>query len=1226
MKHNINLSFLLFLMFFCQVSIFAADSLSGSSVWYGFEDSRAWSVNDWENNAMSNPLITGDFVSEGKKSLQVSINMIKAGHKGIVQVFDTGDMSGAGKISFDIYNSSDSTLITYLMLKTGQNWVYHESRRVEVKPGWNKGIIFDLTSSEFGSGGKYDGIIKEPDQVRRFGLLFESKGPVQGIIFFDNIRLTGTNLGKLLPAEDKQAVDEGKTVLIDSFEGGRLRWSAAGTWSCATTVENTTQTASEGKGAMKASYNLKGPGANAVFMIEDSLDLSDAIEMKVDVYYPDEFPSSLTLSLGTGDKWVWQEYTSTKIRKGWNKDVTFSFVDRKWKNEGSKWANTANPEDINAVKRVSLVLVPANIGEGHVIFDNVRIKTKAPDKLAGIMPFDMSGMAFYIWNSFEKGVNWTTQSDQSGAVSVQPAFDVGGENKKGMKVIFSTQSSVAKAAYLYRAREDFSKSVGIKFDVYNPMPYSVKVSIAFQVGDEEMWIESKPIGIGPGWNRSIFFDFISPSFKSAESNWNYSEYFTRRNDIRSMILQVYPDQKVEGSIFITDMMLARRNYFGEPGKMFGATLANNSWAKFETIKYAEWDNGEGSFENGPIDSTPAKWAGFDDTNAGVSYPRISGKYPSKGNKSLRIDYKAPTNNKFSIIFTQTGVLDVSPYTSMSFDVYNPGKPLKFTLAMQANDSTWYETRTQKIINPGWNKNVTVKLDENIWKTGAMNGPMKLGSKNDMKTMILSFFNGVEGAVYVDNFRWGVKSQAGITGAGVEQDINLESTPLEAIEAKVTLRASYYHDQKADLQVSSARLILRGFGNELALTVGESVKLFDDSFRLADPSAIGQNLMALTLGGTIYPINTSYLFSVLSLDSIERWKPGMSYIGTARIKTYFLDKNYVGGIFMHSRRGYAEGANILTGDIQQSSNIFGLDTALIIPVADIFNLNIKGEYLYSMYSDYLPIYELPGPVFKYATQVLFEDKGRSLKYLELSAQKGFLTAFASFRQIDNYFASEYCNPDTRAGMTNWLAQVSYIVDDVFPFSFIKGLSPEAVAFIRNTQINAQADLGISTSDNYSRKTYTLEIKNDASLALYNYHIWYKNNLEGNASLISSNNISGFTKILIGNMLTFRILGRVNNAWGTVPSGAGYESAAYTMLTGFVEGSLKIGRDFTLTGSYKGQSSKFEKHNNWYAKAEYNLFGAAALALSYGEQPLTGYWLEDNSNDTQDTYMVTFKGRF
>jgi len=1228
--NRIKLFITLLVIFFFPLFIFSnpdANQQTDFTLWEGFESANNWTTSDWQNNSLSNPKVTSDFVSEGSKSLEINLNQINKNQTGMIQVFDVGDMSGVEKIKFDIYNSSLIKMKVSLMIKTGQNWVYHESKRKEIAPGWNKDIEFDLKVSEFGSGGVFNNAIKEPDKIRRFGIMLEPEKTGTGKLFLDNIRIKGTKIQNLLPVTLVPQKEELTEVLIDDFETGRLRWMAAGTWSCATNVELTQENASSGKSAMKAYYNLKEPGQNAVFMIEDSVDLSDVYEMKVDVYYPYDFPSNLSISLSTGDKWVWQEYKTTKLKKGWNKDVTFYFKDKKWKNEKVAWANVTNPEDINNVRRICLLLFPANMGEGYLIFDNVRMKTKDAGKLDVLKPLDLGNLAFYVFNSFEKGVQWQTQSDQTGALAVRPAFEFGGENKKGMELVFATQSNVDKAAYTYRNKIDLSDSVGIKFDIYNPMDYSVKITLAFQVGDEETWIESKQIGVGPGWNRDIYFDFVSPSFKSAESNWNYTEYFNRRDDIRNIILSIFPDQKTEGKIYVTDFKLARHNLFGDIGQYAGFTLNNNSKMTVEPIKYKIWNDGnsEGNFE---YETALNFWKSHQEPSWGVAELSISPLYASRGKNSLKIKYK-DIGNKFGFQYEPTGTLDISQYTSISFDVYNPGKMLKFTMAFTSNDYAWHEINKQIIINPGWNKNITIKFDEAIWKkilSGNQYGPMPLTSKNNMNKMFFIFYGGYEGSLYVDNIRWGTKDDLMITDGIVEQDVNFLITPNDNIEAKVTLRGGYYYGQNTDLNVKSGHLILRGFGNELTLFSGEAIKIFDDPFGLVDTEAIGTNLMGISIAGTIYPINTSYFLSGVSLDNKQPWQLGTSFIGSARLKTYFLDKNYIGAIYMNNRRGYDENPDIINGAIEQSTHIFGGDTSLNIPVLDLLTINLKSEVLATYYQSLNPVYVLPGPPFQYAIESISENDKKMFTYIEGSLRYGYLTLYSFYRQIDNKFAAYYCNPDMKAGFINKDVKLTYVVDDLPPFSILKYWSSDWAAFVRNTSLMFEYDAGKSTTDDYSRDTYTLDLKNDESLAFYNYHIWFRHNTEGNADKIISRKLSGFTKILLTDFLTFRLLGRIDDTRGVVKIKDNYETRPYLQLTGFIETSLQLTKYIILTANYKYLHNEYENHNNLYAKLEANLWGSINMIISYGEAPLTGYWLDDNCNDTVNKYTILFKGRF
>ncbi|MEI7542981.1 MAG: hypothetical protein WCJ94_07005 [bacterium] len=1220
------LSFSILIILF-PFTIFSAEEIINPSkfyVWNDFEKIADWTTDDWTNNILSKPKLGSDYVSTGTKSLEVQLDATQAGQQGAIQLFDTGSLDGVNEVKFDIYNSSLANMKIFLMLKTGNNWLYHESVRQNLIPGWNKGITFNLKTATYGTNGNYNGMIKDISNVRRFGIVVEPDRKTNGFIALDNIQMNGEKAVFLVPEKDPAGLKE---VVIDDFEStGRLKWAAAGTWSCSTDASRTTEKASLGTGAMKASFDLTMPGQNAVFMIEDSLDLSDVFEMKADVYYPYDFPTSMSMALSTGDKWEWQEAKASRLKKGWNKDVTFNLKEKKWKNEASKWEATGLPVDTKNVKRLCLTIFPPDMGKGYVIFDNVRLKTSAPEKLAGLIPQNTGDLAFAPWNSFEKGVNWNTDSDQSGAVALYPAVDFGGEKNRGMQTVFSTQNNVDKAMYSYAANLDFSNSVGVKVDIYNPNTFPVKISFAFSTGDDLNWIETKQIGIAPGWNRAVYIDFTTASFKSADSNWNYKDYFDKRNDIRKMHFQIYPDQKVKGSLYLTDFKLARRNFFGEIGKKIGLTFNNTSRMVVEPIKYVMHSMIDGTFET-ITNWSPANIAGW-----GAAKVELSTKYASQGNKSIKLSFK-DIGIKSGLQYVSSGPFDITDYKNVVVDVYNPGKILTLTMALKtdAPGNVWYESNAVVYIYPGWNKNVKINLNTNDWKqvigtTQKMPISILAADKAVMKALYLVFAGGYEGTVYVDNLRWGTSSILGITDAAVEQDINLEMSPMDALTARVTFRGGYYHGQNVDLNVKSAYLTLRGFGNELNFSAGEPVKVFDDVFGLVDSGALGPNVMGLSLAGTICPINTSYMLMGLSLNNAEPWKLGNTFVGTARLKTYLFDKNYIGLMYLNDRRGYANNADIFKADVEQSAQVIGGDTSVAIPVANLFDLNVKGEYLYTLYGTNSPIYMFPDPPPSYIIQSIGTDSNKLLSYTELNMHLGLLSFYGYYRHIGEAFASYYTNPDIKAGQVNKVGQITCTMDDLPPFSILKTISPDFAAFVRNTNMMVEYDAGKSMVDTYSRYTITMDLKNDEALALYNYHIWAKYNYEGNLYKVPSLTVTGVTKILVMDLVTFKLLGRLQNTEG--PVGDLLTMTKYTNITGFVEASVRFLKDFKLTGSYKGLSTvNNTKYSNWYAGLEGSVFsGALSFTLSYGDPPLSGYWLNDYNNETVQKYMFTLKGRF
>ena len=1234
--------FLIMSLIVIPISITAADS--GYFVWQGFEtDNGGWNVDDWANNMLSSPALANDFASEGKQSLEVKCSAASSKSEGMVQVFDLGDLTAVDSIKFDVYNSTLTDMTVQLMIKTGANWLLQYTKPTAIKPGWNRDLTIDFNNGwQVNGNGPFSNTVTAKTDVRRFGFYFKPSGAADGFIAIDNIRIAGgAAIKNLIPEKDPEGL---KVVTVDHFEKGANKWSAAAGWSCATGVEIVKD--ADGQGVMKAKFNMTKPGTNAAFVTEGNFDLSDVYYIDMDIYNPNDFSMNATVAFGTGVKWSWQEGPSIKVKKGWNRNVRIPLKKKVWKNEESKWASNTTPAAIDQVKRITLLLFPPDMGEGYALIDNIKMETTDPGKLDNLVPIDLGRLSYRVWNSFEKGINWAPSTGDSGAVAVNPVSNFGGESNRGMELKFSLQNNIDKAAYSIKENIDFSDAAGVKFDVYNPNAYGLKISIAFKTGDDQVWIESKQVGIAPGWNKGILFDFITPSFKSAASNWNFTDYFSNRNDIREFIIQVYPDAKVAGSLDFSDFKLGRRNFMGDLGDLLGFTFANNSKMTVEPIIYKQWDDGaaEGTFENAAAlnfwkyDS--AEMAAWGPTNIS-----ISDKYASKGKKSLKIDYK-DAGTKFAVEYT-TGVnFDIRGKDAICFDIYNPGKLLKLAVAFKAGNTagSWYETK-QININPGWNKNISIDLNAANFKdadSGWQNTDT-LKNKDIMSKIFFMFYNGIEGAVYLDNVRWGYrdtakfgKDSAGnintgndITDLDVEQDLNVYFTPSDNIEGKATLRAAYYNGQNNELSVQSAHVIVRGLGNEFTAFAGEDVKPYDDIVGLINPLSIGSNTMGLKLAGTVYPINTTYMLMGMSLDSDSPWSLGTTYAYGARVKTYFLDKDFIGAIFMNTRRGYDRGANPLTGEVEESANVYGGDALIYLPWKDVLDLNLTGEMLASQYATNTPVYWMSIYPLK-EISVDLSGGNNLLMYGQADLHFGYLTLTGYYRSIGANFASSYINPDYGYDDLEYDAKATYIMDNVFPFNIIGNISDGFATFVHNTQLMVEYGVNHKISaDTYKRDTYTIDLKNDESLALYNYHIWAKFNDEGDPSqngVFPDNSVSAATKILAGDLLTFRLLGRLEALHGPIFESGAYLTKDYLRTTGFIESSLKLSKKITLTGNYKIMSTDGALHSNWYSQLEANFLGAFNIIASFGAQPFTGYWLDNNNDDTITRFSLAFKGYF
>ena len=1203
-------------------------------IWHNFENENEWTVEDWSKNSFSNPVISSDFVSEGKKSIEIKFNAERSYHQGVIQLFDIGDLSSIKEIKFDIYNSSLIDMNVCLMVKTGENWLYHESIRKKIKPGWNKNIIFNLSSPIFGRDGNYNEKIRDINNVRRFGILFEPEKKADGYIYLDNIMIKGDKIEKFLPVQIPENLE---TILVDSFEKGKIRWYAASDWSCAIETEKDIGIASEGMSSMKANFDLKMPGQNAVFYIEGSVDLSEAYEIKVDVYSPFDFSTNICFALSTGDKWLWQESPIKKIKKGWNKDVTFNLKKKYWKNEKTKWNYITLPEEIDKTKRLCFVIFPPEMGKGYVLIDNVRISTTDKSKLASILQYDVGEVAYYPWNSFIKGINWLPDSSTSGALSALPASNFGDEKNYGMLMKFNTLSPYEKAMYIYSGKIDWSNAVGVKFDIFNPLSYSVKITLAFKIGDDEIWYESKQIPIAPGWNKDIFFDFISPSFKSSASNWNFTDNLFKRDDIRQIIFSIFPDRVAEGEIYISDIKLARRNFIGDAGKYLGPTFKNDTKFILEPIQYTIWDfgKGEGTFEKGINNWKAAEIAGW-----GASQVNVVKKYASEGENSLQMIFK-DKNTKVGCYYSSGTLIDTTLYRYFTFDIFNPGPTLKMSVAFVDTSDLWNETK-EIIIFPGWNRNIKIDLADKYWKneeTGYRN-ITELKNRNKIKAIYFIFTNTYEGTVYIDNIRWGEELTAPVFADGYsQQDINIEITPDDYLTGKINLRGTYFYDSNSTLEVGSLNFILRGLGHELTIFGGETINIFNDTFSVISPETLGPNNMGLKLEGTLIPINLSYQGVALTLWNREKWQLGTSYIWGIGAKDYFYYGNYLGGIYYNERRGYDLNPDIFNGGVEQSTHIYGIDSGLSIPFGNILTLGLNGEYLISSYDNNRPIYLIENEDnISYVADEIKDTDDRTLSYVSGNIHIGELKFYSNYRKIGNKFSGRYINLDYKVGSEAKLFNITYILDGVPPFVQLAKISPEWAGFVSYTQIMLEYDANKSTVDTYTRDTYTIQLKNNPSLSFYNYDIYLKYNYEGKAEDKSANQID--TRVptttlnfstnisLFGNKISSKLLGRYELIKDTIYNSitSKYEDIDATRITGFIEIKYKPFKELEFATNYKHTLKNNESYGNYYAEITAILFELITMNASYGAAPFTGYWLTNASDETKNILTLSLKGYF
>lgn len=159
-------------------------------------------------------------------------------------VGDPGDWSGKSTLTFDLYNEGDAVTAD-VALKTGTQWVWHESLPITLKPGWNYNLSVDLTASTWktqASGWLYIGPVRNLNQLRSLDIgVFGYSHP--GAVYIDNIRLDA--------------------ALYDGLEK-KDNWSAMDS-SYATGIDLSTAYVSEGSHSLKMTYSYSYGEYNKAF-------------------------------------------------------------------------------------------------------------------------------------------------------------------------------------------------------------------------------------------------------------------------------------------------------------------------------------------------------------------------------------------------------------------------------------------------------------------------------------------------------------------------------------------------------------------------------------------------------------------------------------------------------------------------------------------------------------------------------------------------------------------------------------------------------------------------------------------------------------------------------------------------------------------------------------------------------------------------------------------------
>ncbi|GGJ59089.1 DUF5060 domain-containing protein [Deinococcus roseus] len=159
---------------------------------------------------------------------------------------------------------------------------------------------------------------------------------------------------------------------LDTFEGSLTPWKAglAPTYSdsSALEVQLTPEHAMEGKQALELKLDRNNQ-PRAIFLLERSLDLSQAPFLKFDVFNPD-VADGVAIALSTGNSWEWFESEVQPVKTG-QQTVAFDLTSDRFKAARSSWNIGTKVEGLNATQRIALLVFPK--AGGSVYLDNLRL-------------------------------------------------------------------------------------------------------------------------------------------------------------------------------------------------------------------------------------------------------------------------------------------------------------------------------------------------------------------------------------------------------------------------------------------------------------------------------------------------------------------------------------------------------------------------------------------------------------------------------------------------------------------------------------------------------------------------------------------------------------------------------------------------------------------------------------------------------------------------------------
>ncbi len=1222
------------------VMVRAEEMATGSAVTVtGFEDgSSPLTPDSGYSTAIAAEAVTVEGAPEGTHVGLLSYdNKQPDDHAGYNLQADM-DLSKVTGVVFDAFNPLKEPVDTGIYVNTGASWTYFESSTQSLKPGWNHNVTFALKAKTFKSEeSKWTNTVgvKGITVTRKIGLTFFPHQITRSYFMVDNLRFLTNDprpvqnmVNDLFPATPAIT---GTDHLFEGFEKEKTAWGTitAGNSKATGATIVVDNRSTEGTHMLETHFEFDAKDQQAWFGVDQSMNLKDSSAVKVDIFNPGTESLQAAMVMKLGDTYDWNESKTTTIKPGWNKDVTFLLKAKTFKNAVTNWQNHAYAEPLNQVKCLYIGFISSGPMKGSAYFDNIRVTGASAVAVGAPAPKHELKGRVVMWDPVQvfAADGWqasTSPGSNSFAVASEyKRFE--GEDSVVMK--YRTISDSQSGQFVKTQQTDWSNVLGLQFDFYNPQPYSLTFTMAVQTGPNWEWQETTEMTLKPGWNRKVQVDITQPIFKSLDTNWSATDFLRTRDDIRTVILNVFPHHAGSGSLIMANLRTIERDLIGpvssnDVGQAVG--VISDTQLTFRTLKYTYFESFEGDI---------SQWQPVANTLI-----TKSSAYSTDGNHSLRIDYQGafvPNGTTPEFFYTPLkgksvsveGTIDMSSFSHVQFDIYNPGPPVQMDMAFRTgpvsyvgsgdsnSNGEWIES-SSVTVNSGWNRNLDISLLGNNFKSGATAWKMwdTFRNSNQVHEIHFKISNTYgRGTFYLDNIRFigaGIQQADGVTG----EEVSFKLNPSDSVQLVAAGSAIGNSASPAQFNLDKVRLDIRGAGDQLSFFTGDQVIGTDDPMTMVYGPQIGNQIFGVDERYNLKDI------AMVQASGFAQYGATPNSLGNTagylvRAKSTALYDCYIGASLVDARFGNTMGSNPLTANVESDVKTYEADVQGYL--RDI-RVGFHGEVAQSAYDGY------PGSPYH-----LQSNGNNNAYYAELDYQIGAFKIQGTRLEHQLYFfnpfsSAAYQGSDQNSAQFYWQMDTFSVVKDMqtwgrFWNDFLTGLNFLVQYYDYSSKSNTYANHDIRAI--LQNNTYR------PPLYMNFWWHWYQeghnigdpnvpNPAMDDSTLITTSNYELHYQFNPKLVLTGLFRDSFTDYW-----------EAFTYATNM---KWKFWGNTWLTGDYKHidqTGSRFGQFNNFSVGfTKYFLNNAIQANLTYGSPSFIGYWEDDNNLQTVDEWMASLTGKF